>query len=71
MRRHADLMTRAYQLGESGLTDVLNARRLAQEADLNAINTRLAASQARYRLLLDTHALWPIDADEDGHDPVQ
>jgi outer membrane protein TolC len=71
MRRHADLMTRAYQLGESGLTDVLNARRLAQDADLNAINTRLAAAQARYRLLLDTHALWPIDADEEGHDPVK
>ena len=65
MRRHADLMSRAYQLGESGLTDVLNARRLTQEADLNAINSRLAAAQARYRLLLDTHALWPIDADED------
>ncbi|MDR3391655.1 MAG: TolC family protein [Sulfuriferula sp.] len=64
-RKQADLMTRAYQLGESGLTDVLNARRMAQEADLNAINSRLAAAQARYRLLLDTHALWPIDADED------
>ncbi|MEQ1669038.1 MAG: TolC family protein, partial [Sulfuriferula sp.] len=71
MRNHADLMTRAYQLGESGLTDVLNARRLAQEADLNAINSRLAAAQARYRLLLDTHALWPIDADEAGHEAVK
>jgi outer membrane protein TolC len=67
MRRHADLIARAYQLGESSLTDVLNARRLAQEAELSTINTRLAAAQARYRLLLDTHALWPIDADEDGH----
>lgn len=66
MHQHADLVTRAYHLGESGLTDVLNARRLAQEADLNAINSRLAAAQARYRLLLDTHALWPIDADEEG-----
>ena len=71
MRRHADLVTRAYQLGESGLTDVLNARRLAQETDLNTLNNRLAAAQARYRLLLDTHALWPIDADEAGHDAVK
>ena len=71
MRRQSDLMVRAYQLGESGLTDVLNARRLTQEADLNAINSRLAAAQARYRLLLDTHALWPIDADEEGHEPVK
>jgi hypothetical protein len=51
--------------------DVLNARNLVQVAYLNAINTRLAAAQARYRLLLDTHALWPIDADEEGHDPVK
>lgn len=71
MRNHADLIARAYQLGESGLTEVLNARRLAQEAELNAINSRLAAAQARYRLLLDTHALWPIDADEEGHEPVK
>lgn len=71
MRRHADLMTRAYQLGESGLTEVLNARRLAQDAELNAISSRLTAAQARYRLLLDTHALWPIDADEEGHESVK
>ena len=71
MRRQADLMGRAYQLGESGLSDVLNARRLAQDAELNAIKSRLAAAQARYRLLLDTHALWPIDADEEGHDAVK
>lgn len=71
MRNHANLIARAYQLGESGLTDVLNARRLAQEAELNAINSRLSAAQVRYRLLLDTHALWPIDADEEGHEPVK
>lgn len=71
MRRHADLVARAYALGESGLLDVLTARRQMQEAQLAAVSARLDVAQARYRLLLDTHALWPIDADEAGHPPPQ
>jgi hypothetical protein len=41
-----------------------------QDAQLGAINARLDVAEARYRLLLDTHQLWPIDADEAGHEPV-
>lgn len=70
MRNSADLMARAYQLGESGLSDLLTARRQMQDAQLGAINARLDVAEARYRLLLDTHQLWPIDADEAGHEPV-
>jgi cobalt-zinc-cadmium efflux system outer membrane protein len=70
MRNSTDLMARAYQLGESGLSDVLTARRQMQDAQLGAINARLDVAEARYRLLLDTHQLWPIDADEAGHAPV-
>lgn len=70
MRNSADLMARAYQLGESGLSDLLTARRQMQDAQLTAINARLDVAEARYRLLLDTHQLWPIDADEAGHAPV-
>ena len=70
MRNNADLIARAYSLGESGLSDVLTARRQMQEAQLAAISGRLDASEARYRLLLDTHTLWPIDADADGAAPM-
>ncbi|MFO1205275.1 MAG: TolC family protein [Burkholderiales bacterium] len=66
MTRNADLTGRAYQLGESSLNDVLVARRLALEAGLALRNARLQAQEARYRLLLDAHLLWPIDLDEDA-----
>lgn len=71
MRNNADLIARAYSLGESGLSDVLTARRQMQEAQLAAVSARLDSAEARYRLLLDTHTLWPIDADADGPAPVQ
>ncbi len=71
MRKNADLIARAYSLGESGLSDVLTARRLMQEAQLAEITARLDAAEARYRLLLDTHTLWPIDADADNATPPQ
>jgi len=70
MHNNADLIARAYSLGESGLSDVLTARRQMQEAQLAAISARLDATEARYRLLLDTHTLWPIDADADDHAPI-
>ncbi|BBP04082.1 hypothetical protein TPL01_32120 [Sulfuriferula plumbiphila] len=69
MRSNADLLARAYRLGESGLSDVLTARRQMQEAQLAAVSARLDAAEARYRLLLDTHTLWPIDTD--GPAPLQ
>lgn len=69
MRGNAELMTRAYALGEMGLPEVLTARRQALEANLTAALARLEAAEARYRLLLDAHQLWPLEADEgsEGH----
>lgn len=60
----ATLSTRAYQLGEGTLTDLLTARRLAHEGQLTARLLQLDALESRYRLMLDAHRLW--DLDEDG-----
>jgi hypothetical protein len=64
-RSHAELVTRAYTLGESSLSETLNARRLALEAALTAGIARLEANESRYRLLLDAHQLWGQDEHED------
>lgn len=55
---NAELTRKAYQLGELALTDTLNAGRLAMDAQLAERLARLDANEARYRLLLDAHALW-------------
>lgn len=61
MRANAELMARAYSLGEMSLSEVLMARRLSLEAGLTATLARLDAAESRYRLLLDAHQLWPLD----------
>jgi hypothetical protein len=61
VRENADLVARAYSLGESSLSDVLSARRLALESSLTATLMQLDANEARYRLLLDAHLLWPLE----------
>jgi outer membrane protein, heavy metal efflux system len=67
--RSAELTERAWQLGEGSLSETLAARRLAHEARLAARLAQLDASEARYRLLLDAHRLWPLDKhDDDDHD---
>lgn len=58
----ADLTARAYQLGEGSLAEVLAARRLAFEAQLAARQLQLDALEQGYRLELDAHRLWDIDA---------
>jgi outer membrane protein TolC len=63
LQRNADLAGRAYALGEVNLADVIAARRIAVEARLAATLASLDAAEARYRLMLDAHELWPIDAD--------
>jgi outer membrane protein TolC len=65
IRQNAELVARAYALGESSLSDTLTARRLALESSLAETNAQLDANEARYRLLLDAHQLWPLDADDD------
>lgn len=59
--RAAEMTARAYRLGEGTLNDLLNARRLANEAALAARLSRLDAHELRYRLLLDAHELWDLD----------
>lgn len=63
LQRNAELTERAYSLGEVNLADAITARRLAVEARLAATLASLDAAEARYRLLLDAHELWPIDPD--------
>ncbi|MEN6585751.1 MAG: TolC family protein [Sulfuricella sp.] len=68
MQRNADKMARAYALGESGLNDVLLARRQAMGARLAGSLAQLESSESFYRLLLDTHQLWPLgNEEEEGH----
>ncbi len=59
--RYAQLQTRARELGESSLAEVLQARRQALEATLAAAGARLDMAQAHARLLLDAHRLWPAE----------
>lgn len=66
LREYADLAWRAYQLGESGLAEALNARKSALEAERESVGARLAASEAIARLMLDTHQLW-LPAEAEGH----
>jgi len=66
MDDNAALLDKAWRLGEGRLTDLQAARRQAVEARLAASRAQLDANEARYRVLLDAHELWPIDAD--GHD---
>ncbi|MDO9372285.1 MAG: TolC family protein [Gammaproteobacteria bacterium] len=65
MQHNAELIARAYALGEMNLSEVLTARRQALEASLAASLAMLGARESRYRLLLDAHQLWPLDADEE------
>ena len=63
MRSNAELVAKAYSLGESSLPYSLSARRFALESSLAEILAQLDANEARYRLLLDAHLLW-VPADE-------
>ncbi|MBI5007657.1 MAG: TolC family protein [Nitrosomonadales bacterium] len=66
IRQNAELVTRAYSLGESSLSETLTARRLALESALSESLARLDANEARYRLLLDAHQLWQTGNDPHG-----
>jgi len=59
IRANAELIGKAYRLGESSLSDSLSARRIAHEANLSESLAQLDANEARYRLALDAHLLWP------------
>jgi outer membrane protein TolC len=66
IRQNADLLSRAYSLGEISLSETLIARRLALESSLSENLMRMDANEARYRLLLDAHQLWSSDTDQHG-----
>lgn len=70
LRKNAELVTRAYTLGESSLSETLTARRFALESTLAENISQLDANETRYRLLLDAHQLWP-QADHDQHTSEQ
>lgn len=59
--RQAQLMERAYQSGESSLTEALLSRRQALDAALAAQTAQITALAADARVELDGHALWAID----------
>ncbi|MDD5301447.1 MAG: TolC family protein, partial [Gallionella sp.] len=60
IRSNAELVGKAYSLGESSLSDSLVARRFALESSIAENLAQLDANEARYRLLLDAHQLWPL-----------
>jgi outer membrane protein TolC len=62
LRRNAELSSRAYALRAINLAEAVAAGRLAIEARLAATLAKLDAAEARYRLMLDAHELWPVDA---------
>ncbi|OIO82186.1 MAG: transporter [Gallionellaceae bacterium CG1_02_60_948] len=63
LHQNAELVARAYSLGESSLDATLIARRQSLEAALAENTARLDANEARYRLQLDAHQLWTGDND--------
>jgi len=67
MDDNARLLEKAWRLGEGQFGDLQMARRQAIEARLAESQARLDANEARYRLLLDAHALWALDGDQHEH----
>jgi len=67
IRSNTELVGKAYSLGESSLSDSLIARRFALESSLAETLAQLDANEARCRLLLDAHQLWPLGNDGDEH----
>jgi hypothetical protein len=58
----ADSLQRSYQLGEGTLSEVVAARRQANEQRLAAAVGTVEAWIARHRLALEAGALWPEPA---------
>ena len=61
MQENANLMQRAYALGEADLQALLLARRQATSAVNNALQAQVAALKAYYGLLLDAHLIWDLE----------
>ncbi len=65
LEENARLLDKAWRLGEGQFGELQTARRQAIEARLAASQAQLEANEARYRLLLDAHQLWPLEQEED------
>lgn len=63
-QQQAEGATRAYQLGEGVLSEMLTAHRWTMEAQLGEISARADALESYYRLKLDAHQLWLVHQGE-------
>lgn len=57
----AAAVSRGYEVGELGITDLLLARRQQLDAQLQAEDALLSAHEAQARLWLDAHRIWAPD----------
>ncbi|TBR14226.1 TolC family protein [Rugosibacter aromaticivorans] len=71
MAENAQLLDKAWRLGEGQFADLQFARRQAIEARLAAVRAQLDANETRYRILLDAHELWALDTHEDAAGSAQ
>ena len=63
-RDSAQLMQRAYTLGEAELQSLLLSRRQALDAQTAALQAHAETLQLQYRLLVDAHRLWGLAGDD-------
>ena len=61
MTETAELLDKAWRLGEGQFPDLQFARRQAIDARLAAVRAQADANEAYYRVLLDAHELWAMD----------
>ncbi|MDO8313087.1 MAG: TolC family protein [Sideroxyarcus sp.] len=66
MQENADLMQKAYALGEAELQALLLARRQATGAKNSALQAQVIALKAYYGLLIDAHLIWRLEHGQDG-----
>lgn len=59
-RDTAQLTQRAYALGEADVQTMLLARRQSLEAAQGALDARVTALHAYYRLQIDAHGIWKL-----------
>lgn len=59
--QQANLMQTAYRLGEVGITEALNTRKMALDSAIAADIAQIEALAAYARLHLDSHLIWALD----------
>lgn len=64
MRANAQLMQRAYKLGEVDLQNLLLARRQALDSSLITQKNQIEALNAQYLLLVDAHLIWDMETSD-------